>query len=155
MFEKYKGKFWIWKSTNLSWQHLLTFLHKQRSSTRLTITDTPAVGVQKPNLWTDNFVGVSEHNLESSQTWGFRIQCLHYKLVSNNFCSRGGGGGSKIRKQRWLWIARRKTLKICVPITSKHSDSDSIPEKKGGAYKILNEAIREDSLSTFDRFPLK
>jgi hypothetical protein len=28
------------------------------------------------------------------QTWGFRIQCLHYKLVSNHFCSRGG---SKIR----------------------------------------------------------
>ncbi len=30
------------------------------------------------------------HNLESSQTRGFRIQCLHYKLISNHFCSKGG-----------------------------------------------------------------
>ncbi len=45
----------------------------------------------KPNSWSYNFVEISEHNLESSQTWGFRIQCLrvHYKPVSNNFCSRG------------------------------------------------------------------
>ncbi len=28
-----------------------------------------------------NFVEVSGHNLESSQTWGFRILCFHYKLV--------------------------------------------------------------------------
>ncbi len=30
--------------------------------------------------------------LESSHTWGFRIQCLHYKLVLNHFCSREEGG---------------------------------------------------------------
>ena len=30
------------------------------------------------------------HNPGSSQTWGFRIQCLHYKPVSNHFCSKGG-----------------------------------------------------------------
>ncbi len=30
------------------------------------------------------------HNLESSQIWGFRVQCLHYKPVSNQCCSREG-----------------------------------------------------------------
>ncbi len=47
---------------------------------------------RKPNSWTYNFVEVSGHNLESSQTLGFRIQCLHYKPVSNHFCSKGGWG---------------------------------------------------------------
>jgi hypothetical protein len=42
----------------------------------------------KPNSCTCNFVEVSGHNLESPQTWGFRIQCLHYKPVSNDFCSQ-------------------------------------------------------------------
>ncbi len=32
--------------------------------------------IQKPNSWTYNFVEVSGHNLESSKTWGFHIQCL-------------------------------------------------------------------------------
>ena len=41
----------------------------------------------KPNSWTYNFVEVSGHNFESSQTWGFRIQRLHYKPVSEHFCS--------------------------------------------------------------------
>ncbi len=40
-----------------------------------------------------NFVEVSWHNLQSSKTWGFRVQCLHYKPVSNHFFSGGGGGG--------------------------------------------------------------
>ncbi len=31
------------------------------------------------------------HNLESSQTWVFHIQCLHYNPLSNHFCSRGRG----------------------------------------------------------------
>ncbi len=41
----------------------------------------------------------SGHNLESSQTWGFCIQWLHYKSVSNHFARGGGGGlgGSKLR----------------------------------------------------------
>jgi hypothetical protein len=42
---------------------------------------------EKLNSWTYNFVEVSGHDLESSQAWGFRIQYLHYKPVSNNFCS--------------------------------------------------------------------
>ncbi len=51
---------------------------------------------------------ISGHNLERSQTWGFRTQCLHYKLVSSHFCS--GGGGGKILLFRWLWIANGKSL---------------------------------------------
>ncbi len=56
-------------------------------------------------------VRVSGHNLE---TWGV------YKPVSNLFCSKGGG---KIRLQRLLWIARRKTFKTLVQNTSKNSAS--------------------------------
>ncbi len=41
-----------------------------------------------------NFVEVSGHNLESSQTRGFRIQCVHYKPVSIHF-SQGEAGGVK------------------------------------------------------------
>jgi hypothetical protein len=48
-------------------------------------------GTQNPNSWTYNFDEVSGHSLESSQTWGIRIQCLHYKPVSRHFCSAGRG----------------------------------------------------------------
>ncbi len=54
---------------------------------------------QKPNSWTYKFVEVSEHNLESSQTWGFHIQCLHYKPVSNHFFSREREGRGDCEKQ--------------------------------------------------------
>ncbi len=47
--------------------------------------------IQKPNSWTYNFGEFSWYKLESYQIWGFRIQCLHYKPVSNHFCSMGGG----------------------------------------------------------------
>ena len=46
------------------------------------------LAILKSNSWVYNFVEVSGHNPESSQTWGFHI--LHYKPVSNHFCSRGG-----------------------------------------------------------------
>ncbi len=47
-----------------------------------------------------NVAEVSGHNLE---TCGFRIQCLHYRPVSNHFCSRGGGGGGgKKILDRWF-----------------------------------------------------
>ncbi len=49
--------------------------------------------VQKPNSGTYNFVEVSGHNLESSQTYDFRIQYSHYKPVLNLL--GGGGGGVK------------------------------------------------------------
>jgi hypothetical protein len=53
----------------------------------------PASTVQKRNSWTYNFVEVSGHNLDSSQTWGFRIQCLPYiaKQFQTTFAQRGGG----------------------------------------------------------------
>jgi hypothetical protein len=50
----------------------------------------------KPNSWIYNFVEVSGHHFESSQTWGFRIQCSHYKPVSNHFAWGGGGGGNPL-----------------------------------------------------------
>ncbi len=50
--------------------------------------------VLKSNSWTYNFVEVSGLDLESSHIWGFHTQCLHYKPVSNHFCSGGGGGGT-------------------------------------------------------------
>ncbi len=40
-----------------------------------------------------SFVEVSGHNLENSQTWGFHVQCLHNKPVSNHFWPGVGGGG--------------------------------------------------------------
>ncbi len=44
-----------------------------------------------------NFVEVSGHNLVNFMIGGFRIQCLHYKPLSNHF-RWGGGGGCKIRQ---------------------------------------------------------
>ncbi len=35
--------------------------------------------VLKPNSWTYNFVEVSGHNLESSQTWSFCMNFLHHR----------------------------------------------------------------------------
>ncbi len=50
--------------------------------------------VQKPNSRSYNVVEVSGHNLESSQTWGFRVHCLQYKqfqYVSRGDCEQQGG----------------------------------------------------------------
>ncbi len=79
---------------------------------------------QKSNSLTYIFVEVSGHNLKSSHIWGFRIQCLHYKTVPNHYCSRGGGVKS-VSRGDCEYIARRKTLKAYVPITSKNSASDN------------------------------
>jgi hypothetical protein len=76
--------------------------------------------IQKPNSSTYNFVEVSGHNLESSPTWSFRIQCLHYKSVSNHFGSLGEG--SKICKEVTV-NGKKETLKTFVPITAKNSAS--------------------------------
>jgi hypothetical protein len=57
---------------------------------------------------------------------GFRIQCLHYKPVSNHFCPKGGGGGgSKIQNLLLEVIVNGKeeNSKTFVPITSKNSAS--------------------------------
>jgi hypothetical protein len=55
--------------------------YEQYSSQISLAVPRVSVCVLKPNSWTYNFVEVSGHNLESSQTWDFRIQCLHYKPV--------------------------------------------------------------------------
>ncbi len=44
----------------------------------------------KANSLTYNFDEVSKRNPESSQTWGFRIQILHYKSVSTTAQEEGG-----------------------------------------------------------------
>ncbi len=44
------------------------------------------VSQQKQNSWTDNFVEVSGQNLESSQTWGLRIQYLHFLYAAAVDC---------------------------------------------------------------------
>ncbi len=72
---------------------------------------------QKPNSWMYNFVEVSGHNLESSQTWDFRLQCLHYKPVSNHFCSKGEGEENPLLEV----TVNSKKENSFVPITSKNS----------------------------------
>ncbi len=68
--------------------------------------------VLKPNSWTYNFVEISGPNLKSSQILDFHIQSLHYKPVSNHFCSRGRGGMTRDPRGGWLWIARRKIIRL-------------------------------------------
>jgi hypothetical protein len=63
------------------------------SRQKITKSSKPS---HKDTAWTYNFVETSMQNHESSQTWGFRIQCLQNKPISNHFCS-GRGGGDKIR----------------------------------------------------------
>ncbi len=79
---------------------------------------------QEAEFMNVQFREVSGHNLESSQTWGFRIQSLHYKTVSNHFFGLGGGGGKSVVEVTVNSNpARRKTLKTFVPIRSKNSTS--------------------------------
>jgi hypothetical protein len=64
---------------------------------------------------TYSFVEVSRHNLQSSQAWGFRIQCRYTLQTSfKPLLLKGGTAG-------------RKTLKAFVLITSKNSTSGWMP----------------------------
>jgi hypothetical protein len=74
--------------------------------------------VLKPNPWMYNFLEVSGHNLESSQTWGFGILCSHYKPVSNHF-SQGGGAGVKSVSNGDLNSKADKTLKLLSHLRSR------------------------------------
>jgi hypothetical protein len=92
--------------------------------------------VQKPNSWTYNFVDVSMHNLESSQTCVFRIQCLDYKPVSNHFCWGEMQGGKLLSELR----QRIRPLEV---FDSRHSPSCilsliSSPHFVLNMYKIRN-----------------
>jgi hypothetical protein len=97
--------------------------------------------------WTNNFVEVSGHNLESSQTWGFcmallnhrkggmvfyqvllfsPLQCTVMNCRARNFKRLREFAENKNLKAKlywWLWIARRKALKTFVLISSKNSAS--------------------------------
>ncbi len=54
--------------------------------------DDSALGIAPtPNSLTYNYLEISGHNPESSETWGFRIQYLHYKPVSNTSVQGGWG----------------------------------------------------------------
>ncbi len=80
---------------------------------RTTVSNVHILGwpLQKPNSWTHNFVEISGHKIESSQTWGFHIQCFHCKPVSTHIFTKGGWGGGVKSISRGDWIARRKTRK--------------------------------------------
>ncbi len=113
-----------WKNTKLvkngQKQHYEIKLSCVRSGRSIILTTKRVLGtVQKPNSWTYNFVEVFRHNLESSQTWGFRIQCLHYEPDSPLLLKAGGGGGvGGVKSVVDMWIARRKTRKTLVQVIS-------------------------------------
>jgi hypothetical protein len=58
------------------------------------------------------FVEFSGHNLGSSQTSGFRIQCLHYNPVWTTFAQMvGGGGGGGVNYLKKLYFKNKKKEK--------------------------------------------
>ncbi len=76
------------KYCQLRFQHLLVsntscFLWKSKVVLMLHahVAAATAFRLQEPNSWTYNFVEVFRHNIESSQTWGIRKQCLLYRPV--------------------------------------------------------------------------
>ncbi len=78
---------------------------------------------------------ISLHNLESSQTWGFRIQCLQY--ITNQFrttFSRGGGGDGVKSLSRGDGVT-------FVPMTSKNSASAR--GGRGGGVQTLGQEQKQ------------
>ncbi len=84
----------------------------------LTASENGILLSLKPHSWTYNFAEVSGNNLESSQTWGFCIQCLHYKPVSNHFAQAGAGSKSVSRGD--CEQQGEKLFETFVPITPKN-----------------------------------
>ncbi len=91
------------------------------------ISQDPIYILQRPNSWTYNFIEVSSRNLESSQTLGFSMDFLNsmeggialyqifvlspsQKLQEVAWVWRNKN--LKAKRCRWLWITRRKTLKV-------------------------------------------
>ncbi len=120
-------------SNSLTLSHLACFAYSRKNGrsfcypTLLVNNCLICMETPEADFMMYNFVEVSAHNLASSQTWGFRVQCLHYS--TNQFqptVARGGGGGGGVK---WVirgdceYKQRRKTLKTVVPITSKNSAS--------------------------------
>ncbi len=105
--------------------------------------------LRKTNSWTYNFIAVSGHDLESFQTWGFCMVLSTWKgggvcygflsgfplvflTVYSNWIVETVRGCMSLKKNKSksqgkavgrLWIARRKTLKTFVWISSKNSAS--------------------------------
>ncbi len=109
---------------------------------------------QKPNSWTYNFVEVSGHNFERSQTWCFRSQCLHYNQFQATFFLGGGGvvksvcrsdcewkGGKlwrllsqlrpRIRPQAWKYRQTFHKRKGCTTLYILYKKSISRPRGRG------------------------
>ncbi len=84
----------------------------------------------------------------SSQTWGFQVQCLYYKPVPNHFCSKVRGGGGRKSFSRgvgWLWIGRRKTLKIFVQLCPRIR-----PQEKSSIAPARNHSTSLESRLVFN-----
>ncbi len=82
------------------------------------------------------FRAISAHNLASSQTWGFRVQCLHNIPVSNHFWE---GGAKNPLVEVTVNSKEERTLKIFVPITYKNSASGMDESCLMGFARALNQ----------------
>ncbi len=79
-----------WWTTPLAWSEAALLLNVHKTQTwwkshiacRLTVTYSI---VKKPNSWMYNFLEISGHNLESSQTWGFCMDFLNHREGSMVF----------------------------------------------------------------------
>ncbi len=114
--------------TTLFFFPVLTFLSLlSLFSNPQNLPSSPSLFLSSPlkqNSWSYPSVEVSGHNLESFQTWGFYIQCLHLHTSFEP-------------------LARRKTLKTLVPIKSKNSASVlSLELPLPSAYKKIFASIR-------------
>ncbi len=74
------------------------------------------VPVEKPSSWTNHFVEVSGHNLESSQTCGFCIAVLHHRFSSFTVYSN--------------WTL--KTVRGCVSLKKTQSQSKALEVTMNG-----------------------
>ncbi len=94
----------------LSWPHSPSFsqstspttsyryTHNTHTTRSIQVTDPcTLIRIQMLNSWTQSFMKVSGHNLESSQTWSFAAYTMFTLQTSfKHFCRGGGGGGRKM-----------------------------------------------------------
>jgi hypothetical protein len=72
-----------YRDSKITIRSYLTYESEERVNHILYWLGTCAqYSILKPNSWMYNFVEVSGHHFERPQTWGFGIQCLHYKPVA-------------------------------------------------------------------------
>ncbi len=99
------------------------FPHNQFQNTGSDCTADPLTPHEKPNSWAYNFIEVSGHNLESSQTWGFSI--LYNVYITNQFQATFAHGGREGVKSVSRTV-NSKDFKTFVPIASKNSASGNL-----------------------------